>query len=254
MPTLSVLMIVKNEEKYLANCLDSVADLANEIIIVDSGSTDNTAKIAQSYGAKFYSHTDWQGFGKQRQIAQQYATCDYVLWLDADERLSPELHHAIQQALQQESNQTFYQINRLSYAFGRAIRHSGWYPDYIVRLYPHELGQYNDAKVHETVVVPSHAPMETLSGELWHDTYHQLNQYLNKSIQYSTLWAEQNQHKTSSLASATFHALWGFIRMYIIKRGFLDGKQGFLLAVLSAQSIFNKYAQLWVQQHVQSTK
>ena len=107
MPTISVAMIVKNEAADLAQCLDTVKDWVNEIIIVDSGSTDNTQEIAEQYGAKFYSHPDWPGFGKQRQRAQQYVTSDYVLWLDADERVTPKLRESIRQAVQQDTQIRF---------------------------------------------------------------------------------------------------------------------------------------------------
>ena len=114
MPTISVAMIVKNEAADLAQCLNTVKDWVDEIIIVDSGSTDNTQEIAEQYGAKFYSHPDWPGFGKQRQRAQQYVTSDYVLWLDAGERVTPELRESIQQAVQQGTPNTVYDIPRLS--------------------------------------------------------------------------------------------------------------------------------------------
>lgn len=112
MPTISVAMIVKNEAADLAQCLDTVKDWVDEIIIVDSGSTDNTQEIAEQYDAKFYSHPDWPGFGKQRQHAQQYVTSDYVLWLDADERVTPKLRESIQQAVQQDAQNTVYDIPR----------------------------------------------------------------------------------------------------------------------------------------------
>ena len=124
-------------------------DWVDEIIILDSGSTDNTKEIALSYGAKFYENRDWQGFGKQRQLAQQYVTSDYVLWLDADERVTPKLKQAILSAVKNNRENTVYEIPRVSEVFGREIRHSGWYPDYVVRLYRTNYAQYNDSLVHE---------------------------------------------------------------------------------------------------------
>ena len=165
MPTISVAMIVKNEAADLAQCLDTVKDWVDEIIIVDSGSTDNTQEIAEQYGAKFYSHPDWPGFGKQRQRAQQYVTSDYVLWLDADERVTPKLRESIQQAVQQDAPNTVYDIPRVSEVFGREIRHSGWYPDYVVRLYHTNYAGYNDSLVHEKVVYPENTKVQKLTGE-----------------------------------------------------------------------------------------
>lgn len=250
MPSLSVAMIVKNEAQDLAACLDTVAGWVDEIVILDSGSQDNTKEIALAYGAKFYENREWPGFGKQRQIAQQYVTGDYVLWLDADERVTPELKHSILQAVKHDQKNTVYQIGRLSEVFGKQIRHSGWYPDYVVRLYPTTLAGYNDSLVHEKVIYPESVKLDTLQGDLLHFTYKNLHHYLSKSAQYGNAWSEQraSQGKKGSLFSAFTHAFSSFIKMYFIKRGFLDGKQGLLLAVLSAQSVFNKYADLWIRQ------
>ena len=247
MPTLSVAMIVKNEAQDLAKCLDTVKDWVDEIVILDSGSTDNTKQIALEYGAKFYENVDWQGFGKQRQIAQSYVTSDYVLWLDADERVTPELKQSILEAIAQNKPNTLYKVSRLSEVFGRQIRHSGWYPDYVVRLYPTKLAQYGDELVHEKVYYPSSAQIEKLTGDLLHFTYKDIHHYLVKSASYAKAWAEQRHHKgkKATLLQGVSHAVGCFIKMYILKAGFLDGKQGFLLAVLSAHSTFVKYADLW---------
>lgn len=247
MPTLSVAMIVKNEAQDLAQCLDTVKDWVDEIVILDSGSQDRTEEIALAYGAKFYQHTDWQGFGKQRQLAQQYVTSDYVLWLDADERVTPELRQAIINAVQQNRAETVYQIGRLSEVFGRQIRHSGWYPDYVVRLYPTHYAQYGDELVHEKVHFPKNAKVEKLAGDLLHFTYKDVHHYLVKSAAYAKAWATQraNAGKKATLFQGVTHAVGCFVKMYLLKAGFLDGKQGFLLAVLSAHSVFVKYADLW---------
>ena len=249
MPTLSVAMIVKNEAQDLAQCLDSVKDWVDEIVILDSGSADETEQIARRYGAKFYQHTDWQGFGKQRQLAQQYVTSDYVLWLDADERVSDELRHSIQQAVQQNQLNAVYQLPRLSEVFGRQIRHSGWYPDYVVRLYRTQFAKYGDELVHEKVHYPATAEVKKLNGDLYHYTYKDIHHYLVKSASYAKAWATQReaQGKTASLFDGVTHALGCFVKMYLLKAGFLDGKQGFLLAVLSAHSTFVKYVDLWVR-------
>ncbi len=249
MPTLAVALIVKNEAQELPFCLNSVKDWVDEIIVLDSGSTDGTQAIAQSYGAKIYSNTHWPGFGKQRQLAQTYIKSDYVLWLDADERVTPELKAQIQAAVASDESHTLYQINRLSEVFGKKIHHSGWYPDYVTRLYRTKDTQYDDSLVHESVVVPAGFTLKKLDGHLLHYTYKTLHQYLNKSASYAQAWAEQRaaKGKKASLWSACSHALARFFRMYILKRGFMDGKHGFLLAVLSAHSVFVKYAELWIK-------
>lgn len=247
MPTISVAMIVKNEAQDLALCLETVKDWVNEIVILDSGSTDTTKDIALQYGAKFYENTDWQGFGRQRQIAQQYVTSDYVLWLDADERVTPTLRDSILSAVEKDCANTVYQIPRVSEVFGREIRHSGWYPDYVVRLYRTHYAQYGNELVHEKVHYPKNTKVEKLQGELTHFTYKSIYHYLVKSAGYAKAWADQRQAqgKTATLWQGISHAISCFVKMYLLKAGFLDGKQGLLLAILSAHSTFVKYADLW---------
>ena len=249
MPTLSVAMIVKNEAHHLAQCLDTVTAWVDEIVILDSGSTDATQQIAEQYGAKFYQNTDWPGFGKQRQLAQQYVTSDYVLWLDADERVTPELRQSIQAAIAQDAPNTAYKIPRLSEIFGHNIRHSGWYPDYIIRLYRKDFAHYGDQLVHEKVELPANANIQKLQGDLLHYTYRNIHHYLVKSAGYAKAWADQREKagKKATLWQGISHAVGCFVKMYVIRLGFLDGKAGLLLAILSAHSTFVKYADLWVR-------
>ena len=249
MPTLSVAMIVKNEAHHLAQCLDTVTAWVDEIVILDSGSTDATQQIAEQYGAKFYQNTDWPGFGKQRQLAQQYVTSDYVLWLDADERVTPELRQSIQAAIAQDAPNTAYKIPRLSEIFGHKIRHSGWYPDYVIRLYRKDFARYGDQLVHEKVELPANANIQKLQGDLLHYTYQNIHHYLVKSAGYAKAWADQREKagKKATLWQGISHAVGCFVKMYMIRLGFLDGKAGLLLAILSAHSTFVKYADLWVR-------
>jgi (heptosyl)LPS beta-1,4-glucosyltransferase len=249
MPTLGVALIVKNEEQDLAFCLNTVKGWVDEIVVLDSGSTDKTKEIAESFGAKFYTNTKWPGFGKQRQLAQQYIKSDYVLWLDADERVTPELRQEIQTVLAQDAPQTVYSLNRLSDIFGKKIYHSGWYPDYVIRLYRTRDTHYSDELVHESVIVPAGFRVQKIKAHLLHYTYKNLNQYLLKAAHYSKAWADQRSAmgKKASLWKASSHALARFMKMYVLKAGFLDGKHGFLLAVLSAHSAFVKYADLWIR-------
>lgn len=247
MPTLSVAMIVKNEAQDLAQCLETVREWVDEIVILDSGSSDETLRIAESFGAKVHVNTDWQGFGRQRQIAQSHVSCDYVLWLDADERVTPGLKESILQAVENDEKNTVYQVGRLSEVFGRQIRHSGWYPDYVVRLYRTDFAAYGDELVHEKVHYPKNAVVKKLDGDLLHFTYKDIHHYLVKSANYAEAWAVQKAKagKKASLWNGVTHALGCFVKMYLLKAGFLDGKQGFLLALLSAHSTFVKYADLW---------
>ncbi len=252
-PTLAVALIVKNEAAHLKACLETVHDWVDEIIVLDSGSSDATEQVAREYTDNFFVNADWPGFGPQRRIAQTHVTSDYVLWLDADERITPELKTSIQQAVASNSPNTVYQFARLSWVFGRYIKHCGWYPDRVLRLYPTKLTQYTDALVHERVEVTKEMKVANLKGDAIHYTYNDVHHYLVKSAGYAKAWADQRQKrgKKSSISQGIVHALACFIKMYISKVGFLDGKQGFLLSLLSAHSTFVKYADLWVREQEQ---
>ncbi|EGQ9836796.1 glycosyltransferase family 2 protein [Vibrio cholerae] len=248
-PTLAVGLIVKNEARHLDECLQTVHDWVDEIVVLDSGSNDETEQVARRYTEKFYVNAKWPGFGPQRQLAQSYVQSDYVLWLDADERVTPELKQSILQAVAANKPDTLYQFARLSWVFGRFICHSGWYPDRVLRLYPTQLTRYNDALVHEKVHVEPSMKVETLAGDAIHYTYNDVHHYLVKSAGYAKAWADQRQAKgkKASLSQGIVHAVGCFLKMYLLKRGFLDGKQGFLIALLSAHSTFVKYADLWAR-------
>ena len=248
--TVTAALIVKNEEKNLKACLDSLMDWADKIVLLDSGSTDRTEEIARQYTTHFYTKGNWEGFGIQRQAAQAYIDTDYVFWIDADEVVTPELEASILEALTAQRPNTAYSVNRKSWVFGRFITHSGWYPDRVTRLYRVNEGGYSDDLVHEKVQLKEGVSTQPLVGDMTHYTYDNLHHYLVKSASYAKLSADQKQKrgKTTSLSSACLHAFACFVKMYLVKRGFLDGKQGFLLAVLSAHSTFVKYADLWVRQ------
>lgn len=254
-PTIAVALIIKNEEKHLEACLNTVKGWVDEIIIVDSGSEDNTAEIAKRYTDKFYIHDEWPGFGLQRRLAQSYVTCDYVLWLDADERITPELKVNIQQAVTSNKSNIVYQVDRLSTAFGKRIQYSGWSPDFVTRLYKTKDTQYNQSLVHESVEIPNSYQIEILQGKLLHNTFDELSQYTQKTALYMKLWADQREgKKKSTLSSAIRHALFRFIKMYFIKLGFLDGRHGLLLAILSANTTFTRYADLWLREYINKNK
>jgi (heptosyl)LPS beta-1,4-glucosyltransferase len=250
MSTLSAVLIVKDEAENLPDCLESVR-WADEIVVVDAGSRDDTQAIARRYTENVYSETDWQGFGVQRQRAQQRATGDWVFMIDADERVTPELKSSIQKAVAQNDQKRVYAVPRLSWVFGRFIRHSGWYPDHVIRLYPRNRAGYGDERVHEKLHYGDDMQLANLHGDLIHYTYRDLEHYLVKSAQYAAEWARQRESrgKRGSLLEGLLHGIGCFIKMYLVRAGFLDGKQGFLLAVLSAHSTFAKYADLWVRQN-----
>ena len=248
MTTLSVALIVKNEEQNIAECLETVK-WADEIVVLDAGSDDNTVEIAKQYTDKVYVNADWQGFGIQRQRLQAYASGDWILMLDADERVTPELAAEIKKVLLQDERNNVYALARLSWCFGKFIRHSGWYPDYVTRLYAKECAHYGEQLVHEKLEYENSLTLVRLKGDLLHYTYRDLEHYLVKSANYASAWAEQRENKgrSSSLSQGFLHGLACFLKMYVFRLGFLDGKQGLLLAMLSGHSTFAKYADLWVR-------
>jgi len=245
-PRLSIVLIVKNEANTIAECLEPL-NWADEVVILDSGSSDATVEIAKRYTDKVFVNDDWQGYGVQRQRAQSMASGDWILMLDADERFTPELVASIQQVIKTDDRNKVYALPRLSYCFGSFIRHCGWYPDYVTRLYPREKATYNDVRVHEKLSYPKEMPREKLKGDMLHYTYNNIEHYLVKSAKYADEWATQKmaRGKSASLFQGVLHALGCFVRMYILRAGFLDGRQGFLLSLLSAHSTFVKYAALW---------
>ncbi len=254
-PTLAVALIVKNEAKHLQACLECVYDWVDEIVILDSGSSDETETIARQFTNKFYTNLQWPGFGKQRQLAQSYVESDFVLWLDADERVTPELKQDIQTAINNHQPKQVYKINRLTTAFAKQIEHSGWSPDWVIRLFKTKDTQYNDALVHESVVVPNEFKVVPLQGRLKHFTYERLSEYTRKTHQYMQAWADQREgKKRASLSSAIMHGFFRFLKMYFLKKGFLDGRHGLLLAILSANTTFTRYADLWLRDYVKSNK
>ncbi len=247
-PTLAAVLIVKNEAENLADCLATL-DWVDEIVVLDSGSTDTSREVAEAAGARFFVNADWPGFGRQRQLAQSHVQSDWVLWVDADERVTPELRSSIEAVLATPATNTVYSIPRLSWVFGRFIRHCGWYPDRVLRLYPRALTGYNDALVHEKVELGPGIKTAKLKGDLLHYTYRDLEHYLVKSAGYAAAWAQQRQQrgKRGSLGQGLLHGVGCFMKMYLLKAGFLDGKQGLLLSLLSAHSTFVKYADLWIR-------
>lgn len=243
--SLSVVMIAKNEAELLSECLQSVA-WADEIIVLDSGSTDGSVALAESLGAKVFTHTDWQGFGKQRQKAQSYATQDYVLMIDADERVTPELRHSIEQVLANADDNVVYSLGRRNLFLGRFMRHSGWYPDRVNRLYANQRYRYNDDLVHESLNTGG-AKVVPLQGDLLHLTCRDFFAFQRKQLHYAEQWAIQRHQagKRCGYLSILTHTLGAFGKTWLLRAGFLDGKQGLLLAVVNAQYTFNKYAALW---------
>jgi glycosyltransferase involved in cell wall biosynthesis len=240
---LSVIIITKNEADNIAACLESVK-FANEWIIVDSGSSDATVALAQKAGATVIQTADWPGFGPQKNRALEAAHGEWVLSLDADERIPEALRDEILAAMQSDAHAA-YAIPRLSSFCGHFIHHSGWYPDYIVRLFRRDSAIFSADLVHESVNVQNGSTGK-LRTAMIHYSYPDDETYLRKLQQYSTLGARQAYAagKRGGLGTAILHACTSFLRSYIFRKGFLDGKAGLMVAISSAESTYHKYFKL----------
>ncbi len=238
MAKLSVIVITKNEAENIRACLESVK-WAEEVIVVDSGSSDSTVQICRQLGAQVYEH-DWPGFGIQKNRALSYATNDWVFSIDADERVTPELKAQLIKAMEGGSEDGFY-LPRLSQFCGRFIRHSGWYPDYVLRLFRRSKGRFSDDMVHERVILDGASGR--LSSPLLHYSYLNEADVRRKTEQYAKAGAMQmlNKGKTATFADAPLRAGWAFIRTYFLRLGFMDGTAGFNVALMNFRTTFLKY-------------
>lgn len=243
-PTLSAIVITRNEAHNLHECLQSMQGLVNEIIVVDSQSTDDTVAIALQHGAKVAQPADWPGFGPQKNRALDLATCDWVLSIDADERVTPALSAEIQQVLAGKEDAA-YQMPRLSWYCGKFIRHAGWQPDHVLRLFRRGTARFSNDLVHERVLTQQR--IATLRNHLLHYSYVNFSQVLTKVDAYSTASAKQAyaRGKRSSVAGALGHGAWAFFRTYVIRAGFLDGAHGLALSISNAETSYYKYLKLW---------
>ena len=242
MPKLSVILITRNEAANIAACLESVA-WADEIVVVDSGSSDETVAICRRYSAKVQVSSDWPGFGPQKNRAVDMATGDWLLSIDADERVTPELRAEIEQVLAAPDSDA-YEMPRLSSYLGQPMRHGGWWPDYVTRLFRRGTARFSEAKVHETVLVQSRTGR--LRNHLIHHSFRSVEQVVSKMDSYSTAAAVAmaERGRSAGLGSAVLHGLFAFFRTYVLRAGFLDGRLGLVLAVSNAEGAYYKYLKL----------
>ena len=241
--SLSVIIISQDEEASIEDCLQSVK-WADEIVVVDSGSADKTIEICQSYRAKFSSQTNWLGFGVQKNRALALASGKWILSIDADERVTPELQKEILEIIKNQPANTAFYIPRKSSYCGKFIHNSGWTPDYVLRLFPKQNAKFTDDLVHERVVFDG--VIKKLKHPLLHLSYTSLEEVLEKTNRYSSDGAQmmRQRGKKSSLSKAIFHGFWAFFRTYIIKLGFLDGRMGLILAISNAETTYYRYLKL----------
>jgi glycosyltransferase involved in cell wall biosynthesis len=241
-PTLSAIIITHNEAANIAACLESL-EFCDECIVVDCGSDDGTVKIAAAAGAKIVSHP-WSGFGAQKNFALSLAHGDWVLSIDADERVTWPLAAEILVTIK-NAKADGYEIGRLSTFLGRQMRHSGWFPDYVLRLFRREKARFSDDPVHERVICDG--PVGRLVCCFDHHPVLRLEDALRRVDSYSTAGAKMMASKRRvSFASGIAHGLWSFLRAYVVRLGFLDGREGFLLAVANAEGTYYRYMKAWL--------
>jgi glycosyltransferase involved in cell wall biosynthesis len=246
-PALSVCIITFNEERNIAACLHS-AGFADDAFVVDSHSTDGTREIARGLGARVIER-DWPGYAEQRTFAIAQATHEWVLLLDADERVSPELRASILAALDRPDLPDGFEFARRNYYMGRPILHGGWYPDRKTHLFRRGKANIRPAELHERVRVDGR--VERLSGDVLHFSFDSLSDHLRAMNAYTTLAARDKhaQGVRARLRDLTFRPFWKFVRMYFFKAGFRDGAPGLIVALMAAVYVFLKYAKLHELEH-----
>ena len=242
MNRISFCVLTFNEEKNLARALKSAREIADEIIVVDSGSTDHTAEIAREYGAKFF-YRAWTNFGDQRNFAMAQANCEWIYTLDADEELSEELRASLLEWKKTEARWNAYEMPRLTWYLGAWIKHSGWYPNLQRRLYRKSAGRY-DGIVHETLVFAGDAGY--LKGDLLHYTVVNFAEHEENVERYSTLAAQKmfDEGKREWRGAMWFATPWNFVQSFVLRLGFLDGYRGALIARMNARTTRLKFAKL----------
>ena len=252
MQPLSVVIITFNEEKNIGRCLDSIKDVADEIIILDSYSEDRTIEIAKSKGAKIHLQK-FQGYGRQKNDALEYCSHDMVLSLDADEALSKDLVEAILRA-KKSGDYDAYSMNRCTNYCGKFIRHGSWYPDKKIRLFNRKMARWKNSAIHEKVEVFPEAKVKHLGGDILHYSFNNITEHVAQNNKFSTISAQTlfANGKRTSLFKVIVNPWWAFIHSYIVRLGFVDGWFGFIIAINISHLTFLKHSKLMSLQRTKS--
>jgi glycosyltransferase involved in cell wall biosynthesis len=238
--SLSAILIVKNEGSQIAECVETLR-FCDEIVVVDNNSTDQTVENARKLGCKVIVTTDWPGFGLQKQRALDNASGEWILSIDADERVTAELQAELIAAISSNAHQG-YKIKRKSQFLGKWMRFGGWYPDYVLRLARRESCRFDPTPVHEKLIVDG--SIGTLKHHFLHYSYRSISDVLSKQKRYALANAGKIREKKGSRASilkAVLRSAWTFLRLYVIQLGLLDGRHGFISATFKSQEVFWKY-------------
>lgn len=243
---ISATIITYNEERNIERCIRSLVDVADEIIVLDSFSTDRTEEICKARNVRF-EQRKWEGYAASKNYLNSLASHEYILSIDADEAPDEELKNQILQLKTAENKKNYiYSVNRLTNYCGKWIYHSGWYPDVKVRLFPKDLCRWEGAFVHEELVCDVELKVVQLKGHLEHYSYYSYKDHRERADRYSILTAQKlhNSGKRVSAIKPAISAFGRFVAMYLIKKGFLDGKMGWKIALISAKSNIVKYKEL----------
>ena len=239
---ISVTIITLNEEQNIERCLRSV-NWADEIVVVDTGSTDRTVEICRKFKCRVLE-TEWLGYGKTKRFAVEQAAHDWIFSIDADEEATVQLREEIDKILE-NPDAAGYRIKRNSFYLGKIIRHAGWDKDYPLRLFNRKHGNFNDKVLHESVQLSG--TVKRIEAPILHYTYPTIHSHVERMNKYSELGAEAalSKGKSATLAGAVARGMIKFLKMYFLQAGFLDGRIGFLLAFNSGYGVFLKYCKLW---------
>lgn len=251
-PKIAAIVITKNEERHIFECLASLS-FCDEVVLVDSGSTDATVALARGLDVRVFE-TGWIGYAEAKQFACEQTDSEWILWVDADERVSPELADEIRVVTSSQSGHSGFRVARRAFFLGRWMKHGGWYPGYVVRLFLRKAGRFDSARVHESLILDGSVGL--LRNDLDHYTDDTISHYFFKFNKYTTLAAEDliDKGRTAGPADLLFRPGLMFFKMYIMKLGLLDGIEGFLLAVFSSCYVLAKYAKLWEKSNVGKRK
>ncbi|MDR1006007.1 MAG: glycosyltransferase family 2 protein [Bacteroidales bacterium] len=243
---LSAVIITFNEERNIERCLLSLQGIADEIIVVDSLSTDKTEAICRKFDVKFYKQ-EWLGYSAQKNYANSLASFPMILSIDADEALSEHLRQSIR-AIKAEDNSKAYSFNRLTNYCGRWIKHCGWYPDTKVRIFNKEI-YWQGEQVHETLSIPPNMTIKHLKGDLLHFSYYSISEHLRQIDRFTDIAAAEskNNRRKPCFIGIIARSKWKFVRDYFFKLGFLDGKMGYQVCKLSSWATYIKYAKIYEQ-------
>ena len=248
MEKISIVIISFNEEKNIGRCIQSVKEIADEIIILDSYSSDKTLSIAEQHGAVVVQET-FKGYIQQKNRAIELATHNYILSLDADEALDPVLIDSISK-VKLKFTSPAYRMNRYSNYCGKFIRHGSWYPDAKIRLFDRRLARWGGTNPHDKIVLTGDAKVSHLKGNILHYSYSTISEHVNQNNKFSTLAAESlfANGKRTNLFKVFIHPLWAFFQCFLIRAGFLDGLYGLVIAIMISNLTFLKHLKLFLLQ------